>query len=100
MKARYDRSMEYGKSLARALLMATILLGLAAFLLAVGNQILQLVLVLLSFASLGGMFYVLWRYCRCPYCGKRIIAGALVATSCPACHRSFETGKKLKKKYR
>ena len=100
MKARYERSMEYGRSLARYFLMGTFLLGMAALLLAGGNQILQLILVLASFASLGAMFYVIWRYCRCPYCGKRIITGALAARSCPACHRNLDNGKKVKKKYR
>ena len=100
MKARYDRSMEYGRSLARYFLLFTFVLGLAALLLANGNQIVQLILILGSFASLGAMFYVIWRYCRCPYCGKRIVAGALVAKSCPSCHRSLETGKKVKKKSR
>ena len=100
MKARYERSMDSGRSLARFFLLCTFLLGLAALLLAQGNQVLQLILILGSFASLGCMFYAVWRYCRCPYCGKRIIAGVLVARSCPSCHRSFETGKKLKKKYR
>ena len=100
MKARFDRSMEYGKQLVRFFLLLTFVLGLAALLLANGNQTLQLILLIASFVSLGMMAASIWRYCRCPYCGKRIIAGALAAKSCPACHRSLETGKKLKKKYR
>ena len=100
MKARYDRSMDYGRSLARFFLLLTFLLGLAALLLFAGNETMQLILILASFVSLGGLFYVIWRYCRCPYCGKRIIAGALAAKSCPSCHRDLESGKKLKKKYR
>ena len=100
MKARFEHSMERGRSLARFFLLLTFVLGLAAVLLAAGNVTLQLILILASFASLIVLFYVIWRYCRCPYCGKRIIAGALAAKSCPSCNRSLETGKKLKKKYR
>ncbi len=41
--------------------------------------------------------YYIFRYCRCPYCGKQIFFGVSKATSCPHCRRSFATGKKVKR---
>lgn len=42
--------------------------------------------------------YFIFRYCRCPYCGKQIFFGVSRATSCPRCRRNFVTGKKVKRK--
>ena len=100
MKARYERTFEYGKSIARYLLMAAVIFGLAAFLLVPDNRLAQLILILASFGAMVAMVVVMYRYCRCPYCGKRIIAGALAVSSCPTCRRSLSTGKKVKKKSR
>lgn len=41
--------------------------------------------------------YYIFRYCRCPYCGKQIFFGVSKATSCPHCRRNFVTGKKVKR---
>ena len=41
--------------------------------------------------------YFIFRYCRCPYCGKQIFFGVSKATSCPRCRRNFLTGKKVKR---
>ena len=100
MKARFKRTFEYGKNIARYLLVAAFAFGLAAFLLVPDNKPAQLILILASSGTLIAMLVVLYQYYRCPYCGKRIVAGALAVSSCPACRRSLSTGKKVKKKSR
>ena len=54
-----------------------------------------LVLTLTLFVS---MFAVIALRCRCPHCGKTVIAGLWNATTCPRCRRSLTTGNKIKRK--
>ena len=98
MKARFGRTFEYGKNVARYLIFGAFIFGFAAFLLVPNNMLAQMILIFASMGMVIATVVVLYRFCRCPYCGKRIIAGALAVTSCPACRRSLSTGKKMKKK--
>ncbi len=41
---------------------------------------------------------VVVKFCRCPYCGKRVITGVLVVETCPKCRRSLTTGDKVRKR--
>lgn len=97
MKARYDRTFEYGKKISKYLLIFAILLCLASLFLAPEGSYLQAALVILTFVLMLSTIYVMYRYCRCPYCGKRIMTGVLTVTACPRCHRSLTSGKKIKK---
>ena len=97
MKARFDRTFEYGKNLAKYLLVSAFVAGLAALLLVPKGSAAQMILMVASFAFLIATIVVMAKYCRCPYCGKRIMAGVLVVTSCPSCRRNLTTGKKVKK---
>ena len=47
-----------------------------------------------------GMIISAWKLCRCPYCGRPIIFGALAVSVCPSCHRDLKNGKKVKKSKR
>lgn len=35
---------------------------------------------------------VLYGFCRCPWCGKRLSSGVLRMKVCPHCNRDLETG--------
>ena len=97
MKVRYTDTFERGQMWVKHLLFAAILCGAAAMLLVKSGSYAQLTLILISFGLLIGMVVTAWRLCRCPYCGKHIIAGVLAVKTCPSCRRSLSTGKKVKK---
>lgn len=97
MKARYDRTFEYGKKIAKYLVIFAIILCLASLFLAPEGSYLQVTLVVVSFVLMVSTLFVMYKYCRCPYCGKRIMTGVLTITACPRCHRSLTSGKKIKK---
>ena len=100
MRARYEKSFERGQELVRYFMFAAIVSALAGLLLAESNSTLQYVLIGLSAVLLIAMLVCAWRFCRCPYCGKRILSGALVVTSCPSCRRDLKSGRKVKKSKR
>lgn len=96
MKARYDRTFEYGKNISKYFIIFAILLCVASLLVPQGTY-LQGIMIIATLALLVATVVVLYKYCRCPYCGKRIMMGVLRVTSCPRCRRSLTTGKKIKK---
>ena len=98
MRAKYGRTFEYGKRMAKISVICTAATCLAGLLLMPSGSSYQIATVVISFALLLATLYYMIRYCRCPYCGKRILAGVLTVTKCPACHRDLESGKKAKKK--
>ena len=100
MKARFDRSFERGQDLVKVFLTGALLTGLASVLLAPSGSVLQMILIFLSAALLIAMIVSAWKLCRCPYCGRPIIFGALAVTVCPSCHRDLKNGKKVKKSRR
>ena len=100
MRAKYEKSFERGQELVRYFMFAAIVSGLAALLLTENGSVLQLVLIGLSAVLLIAMLVCAWRFCRCPYCGKRIIAGALAVTTCPSCRRDLKSGRRVKKSKR
>ena len=97
MKARYDRTFEYGQKIVKYLLILIIVLAFASVLLVPKGSTAQLILVIAAFAIVAVLLAVIYKYCRCPYCGKRIFAGVLAVKSCPNCRRNLITGKKVKK---
>ena len=97
MKVRYKATFEYGKNLAKYLLIAAVICGLVALLFVPNGTVAQMVLILASFALMIVLIVVIVKYCRCPYCNRVIAAGVLRVTSCPGCKRDLSTGKKLKK---
>lgn len=97
MKARFDRTFEYGKSIARYLVISAVIAGLCALFFTQTGSYAQLTLILVSTALLVATVVVIYKYCRCPYCGKHIVAGVLRVSSCPSCRRDLSTGRKVKK---
>ncbi len=45
-------------------------------------------------------FVIIFVYCRCPHCGKRIYLGLFNAVNCPKCRHNLITGEKSKGKKR
>ncbi len=97
MKARYAKTFEYGKHMAKtAVICATVCCAASLFFFQSGS-IAQIIALAMSFVLIIATIVIMYMYCRCPYCGKHIMMGVLSVKSCPACHRNLETGKKVKK---
>ena len=100
MKVRYKPTFEYGKNMAKYLLVGSVLFALAALLLVPTGSVAQVILMLISLAVLIALIVVIVKFCRCPYCNRVIAAGLLQVKVCPGCRRSLSTGKKMKKSQR
>ena len=98
MKPKFTSNFEYGKRTSKYCIIAAIILCLASILLVPQGTMAQFILLVAAFATIIAAFVVMYRNCRCPYCGKRIMTGVLVVTSCPRCHRNLSTGRKSKKR--
>ena len=97
MKVRYKPTFEYGRNLAKYLLVGSVIFVLAALMLVPTGSVAQVILIALSFVLMAALVFVIVKYCRCPYCGRVIAAGVLRTTVCPGCRRSLSTGRKVKK---
>ncbi len=96
MKAKYNNTFEYGRKIAKYL--AFFALGVcAASLLAPEGSAVKAVLLAAGFVLLAATLVVMYKFCRCPYCGKRILTGILTLSNCPRCRRSLVSGKKVKR---
>ena len=93
----YENTFIQGRELAKKLAIGTAISCVAGILLAQMHSSLELIFVTLTFVLFVATVYVIIKYCKCPYCGKHIFLGVLKINSCPSCHRSFTTGKKMKK---
>ena len=97
MKAKFYSDIEYGKKLAKYCMIAVVVLGLMTAFAAPANTLLQVIFLVLTLGAMISTIVVVYKYCRCPYCGKHIFAGVLRIKVCPACHRNLVNGKKAKK---
>ena len=97
MKARYGYTFEYGQKLAKYLIGFAVVVCVSSVLFMPKGSLLQTISALMGLALLAATVYVTIKYCRCPHCGKRIVAGVFAVKNCPACHRSLVTGKKIRK---
>lgn len=88
---------ERGRRIVLVLLVLAISFGAAALLFAEEDSNQQVCLILAAFGCVAGVVISSLLFCRCPYCGKRIVSGVLVVKVCPKCKRSLATGKKVKK---
>ncbi|MDO4983641.1 MAG: hypothetical protein Q4E35_08830 [Eubacteriales bacterium] len=93
----YENTFIQGRELAKKLAVGTAVSCVAGILLAQMQSNLELIFITLTFVLFAATIYVIIKYCKCPYCGRRIFLGVLKVTSCPSCHRSFTTGKKVRK---
>lgn len=97
MKARYARTFEYGKQMAKTTLICSIIACAVNLLFLPSGSIAQLIGLSLSLVLMATTVVAMYKYCRCPYCGKRIMMGVLTVKACPSCHRNLVSGKKVKK---
>ena len=97
MKTSFSTDFARGQKLVRYLLVGALAAGVAGLLLFPEGSTQQTVCVLLSAALIVGVIVAAARDCRCPYCGKRIINGVLVLSTCPNCKHNLYTGDKPKK---
>ena len=100
MNTRFESSFERGQTLVRYCLTGSIACGVCALFFTPTGSAANVVLIFLSMALLIAMIVCAWKFCRCPSCGKHIIAGALAVSVCPNCHRDLRSGKKVKKSRR
>ncbi len=97
MKRIYENTFVQGRELVKrffAAAMIAAVLGIVCEQL--GSPVAPYLLILTTVIMIATV-YVMYKYCRCPHCGKHIMAGVFVATTCPSCRRSLITGKKQKK---
>ena len=94
----YGNSFVQSRELAKKLAIATIIFAVGSFISAGADSAIQFSFLIITFALCIFTVYVILKYCRCPYCGKRIFLGVLKVRTCPACHRDLINGKKTKKK--
>ena len=97
MKPSFSGSFARAQKLVRYLLAAALVSGAAGLFLFAEGTMQQTICILLSAAFLVAVIVVAARDCRCPSCGKRIINGVLVLSTCPRCKRNLYTGDKPKK---
>lgn len=95
MKARFDRTFEYGRNISKYLVIFAIVLCVFSLLVPQGTYV-QFILIAATFGLIVATIVVMYKYCRCPYCGKRIMMGVLQIKACPRCRRSLTTGKKMR----
>lgn len=95
MKARFDRTFEYGKKMSKnCVIFAVALCVMSLFM--PRNTYLQGIFIVATLALMVTAVVMMYKYCRCPYCGKRIMMGVLRVKACPRCRRNLSTGKKMK----
>ncbi len=97
MKAKFDSDFNYGTKISKYLLIATIISALVSVLFTPAGGVAQVALVTFTTILIIINFRIIYKYCRCPFCGKHIMMGALRVKVCPACNRNLQTGKKTKK---
>ena len=97
MKPSFTDSFARGQKLVRYLMVGALLAGAAGLLLFGEGTMQQAVCVLLAAALIAAVIVVALLECRCPHCGKRIISGVLVLSTCPRCKHNLYTGDKPKK---
>ena len=99
MNNHYENSFVHGRELAKNFVIGTCVgCVLSVISMIRGTQLLQLMLMAFTLVCMGCTIYVMYKYCKCPHCGKHINMGLLAVEECPRCRRNLVTGKKGKKK--
>ena len=95
----YENNFIYGRELIKKLLVVAVISSIGTFLMR-SDPSLQMGLTVVTIGLFVAVFVVLFKYCRCPHCGKVIFLGVLAVTSCPKCRRNLITGKMVKRSKR
>ena len=91
---------QFGQDRVKKLLWAAVIVCVLALIAGNFNVMLQSILLIATLLIIGWTFVTIFRYCKCPHCGKVILFGILQASTCPKCRRSLVSGKKTKKSKR
>lgn len=94
--ASYTNDFTYGRERVKKFMIAAAV-SCAVSLFLPQYSAIQLGLMALTVLSFATAVVIVFKYCRCPSCGKVIFLGVLRVTACPRCRRSLTTGKKIKK---
>ena len=88
------------RNLVKLLLAMCIVFGIVSIAVNGTDSVMALYAPILSFVFFVLAFVVIFLYCRCPNCGKRVYLGLFKAMNCPRCRRNLITGEKSKGKKR
>lgn len=86
------------KTAVKFLLITSILACVVSFIFADNGTPTSAYAILIGLGLLVMAFIVAFNFCKCPYCGKRILIGMLTVTHCPQCRRNLVTGERKKGK--
>ena len=95
----YENNYVYGRDLLKKLLIAAVIAAVGTVVAQPGSGLYFGAFVVAMAAFVTGVV-VIFKYCRCPHCGKVIFLGVLALEICPKCRYNFITGKKVKKSKR
>lgn len=93
----YTNDFTYGKSMLKKIIIAAVIACGACFITQNSAPQISFACGVVTVALFIGAIVTVYKYCRCPHCGKVIFLGVLAVTSCPKCKRNLVTGKKTKK---
>ena len=93
---KYENDFVYGRDRLKKLLIFTAI-GCALSLLTPLYSYIQIAFLFMTCVLFVTALVCVFKYCRCPSCGKVIFFGVLAVKDCPRCHRNLVTGKKTKK---
>ena len=97
MKPSYSSGFARGQKLVRYLIVGALIMGLVGFLVYGSSPAQQTLCLLFSLVMMVSAVVCVFRFCRCPRCGKVIIGGVLVLETCPRCKCNLYSGEKSKK---
>ena len=95
----YENDFVYGRELLKKIMIAAVICCAGTIVtkaypaLYVGLFALAVIFFLIA-------FWIIYKHCRCPHCGKVIFLGVLALEICPKCKYNLITGKKAKKSKR
>ena len=95
----YENDFVYGKRTVKKAVAAAVVCCVAT-LVTQNNSSLYMLFFALTVAAFIAAILIVFKYCRCPHCGKVIFLGVLSVTTCSRCKRNLVTGKKVKKSKR
>ena len=95
----YENDFVYGRRLLKIAMAAAVIFCIATLLVPNGSS-LYLTFFVLTIAAFVLSAVIIYKYCRCPHCGKLIFLGVLSITTCSRCRHDLITGKKVKKSKR
>jgi len=87
---------EKAKKVVKLMLFASVAACIVSLIVSENGTPLSAYVMLAALGLLVFAFIVAYNFCKCPFCGKRILLGVLTVTHCPACRRNLVTGERKK----